>query len=617
MKNKVIGLCLSFLIVAILLLASCTTSSSATSSSATPSSTTPSSAISSSITTNATTKSVTTTTGNWWDSLGIPTYGGTMTLRLGGDISSFDPYLTAGISVKAAWMETLHADDWTLNPSIFDYHLDFRPTQYVKGNMAASWDFTDPGTFVVHLRKGIHWQDLPPANGREFIADDVVFHYDRMYGLGGGFTKPSPFNASSVSVFQDLISVTATDNYTVVFKWHTPNPEFIMETMLSIVPDQELENPDAVKMWGNLNDWHHAIGTGPFILTDFVSGASATLVKNQNYWGYDERYPQNKLPYVDTLKFLIIPDNATALAAFRTGKIDVVDQISLQNAQLMQKTNPKILQITIPQAAALSVDPRNDVAPFKDIKIREAMQMLIDLPTIAATYYGGITLPYPCTLTSIYEKGWGFPYDQWPQDLKNEYSYNPTMAKKLLADAGYPNGFNTNIVADNSGDMDLLQIVKSYFAQVGINMDIRTMDTVSWTTFVQVNRKQDQLAYRSASSLGATTDLIRQLQRFRTNYPANFLLVTDPVFDAFYTKAMAANSVDDVKQVMRDANEYVARQHLAISLLQPNLLALYQPWLKGYNGQDRLGMQSAGRGLLFFYTARFWIDLNLKNSMGH
>ena len=88
---------------------------------------------------------------------------------------------------------------------------------------------------------------------------------------------------------------------------------------------QCLENPDAVQKWGDVSDWHHAIGTGPFILKDFVPGNSATLIKNPNYWGYDERYPQNKLPYVDTVKFLIIPDDATALAAMRAGKIDVID----------------------------------------------------------------------------------------------------------------------------------------------------------------------------------------------------------------------------------------------------------------------------------------------------
>ena len=67
-----------------------------------------------------------------------------------------------------------------------------------------------------------------------------------------------------------LISVTATDKYTVVFKWKTPNPEVIMETLWRrLAPRTCIESPEAVKLWGNLNDWHHAIGTGPFILTGF------------------------------------------------------------------------------------------------------------------------------------------------------------------------------------------------------------------------------------------------------------------------------------------------------------------------------------------------------------
>ena len=113
------------------------------------------------------------------------------------------------------------------------------------------------------------------------------------------------------------------------------------------------------------------------------------------------------------------------------------------------------------------------MAPFNDIRVREAMQMAIDLPTIAKTYYGGTARPCPSTLTSNYMTGWGFPYSQWPQDLKDQYAYNPTAAKQLLAAAGYPNGFNTDVVVDAAADMDLLQIVKSYFAAIGVNMDIR------------------------------------------------------------------------------------------------------------------------------------------------
>ena len=94
--------------------------------------------------------------------------------------------------------------------------------------------------------------------------------------------------------------------------------------------------------------------------------------------------------------------------------------------------------------------------------------------------------------------GWGFPYSQWPQDLKDQYAYNPTAAKQLLAAAGYPNGFNTDCVVVNTADLDLLQIVKSYFAAIGVNMDIRPMDLASFTSFVIGGHKNDALAVRQA-----------------------------------------------------------------------------------------------------------------------
>ena len=153
--------------------------------------------------------------------------------------------------------------------------------------------------------------------------------------------------------------------------------------------------------------------------------------------------PQNQLPYVDKFKILIIPDEAAAIEAMRQGKIDALDQISIERAQALQKTNPEILQIMTPSPSTPSIDPRNDLPPFNDIRVRKALQLAIDLPAIARTYYGGKAVPNPSTLTSRDVKGWGFPYENWPQDLKDEYSYNPQMARQLLADAGYPNGFRT------------------------------------------------------------------------------------------------------------------------------------------------------------------------------
>jgi peptide/nickel transport system substrate-binding protein len=372
----------------------------------------------------------------WWEKLGKPQYGGELNIRLNRKIVNFDPYFGYHLTqIHTAWLEKMFVDDWTLAPEKYDYTKNLRPNQWVKGHLAETWEFTDPYTFVVHLRQGIRWQNIPPANRREFTADDVAFHFHRMFGLGSGYTAPSPSQAANPS-FKQLLSVTTEGKYTVIFRWKTSNRELILDALQEVVTTLCIENPEAVRQWGDLSDWHHAVGTGPFILREFIPDVSATLIKNPDYWGHDERYPQNKLPYFDALKLRIIPDQAEALAEMRAGRVDVVDQISPMLAREMAKTNPEILQIELSQTAT-TIDPRNDVAPFNDIRVRIAMQMAIDLPGLAKNYYHGTVEPYPSTITSRQMKGWGFPYEEWPQELKDEYAYNPMLARKLLAEAGY------------------------------------------------------------------------------------------------------------------------------------------------------------------------------------
>ena len=519
--------------------------------------------------------------GEWWDKLGQPRYGGEMVLRIDRNLSNFDPFYEASLpQIFWAWMESLAKDDWILDPSVFDYKLLFQHNKFRKGYLARNWEFPDRNTFIVHLRKGIHWQDVSPANGREFTADDVAYHFHRLWGLNSDMA-PSP-DHSRVPAYKNLLSVTPIDRYTVVFKWRIPNPELIMMSLLAPNPSQVFEASEAVEEWGDLSDWRHAIGTGPFILKDFVSGRSATLVKNPNYWGHDERHPQNKLPYVDSVKFLIIPNNNEAFALMGAGKIDLLSPVSLQQAQSIQKTNPEILQFPIPFPTCISLDPRIDKKPFDDIRVRKAMQVAINLPAIARDYYHGQVEPYPAALNSRNIQKGGFPYEEWPQDLKEEYAYNPDLAKKLLVDAGYPNGFRTNIIADDSGDMNLLQIVKSYFAEIDIDLEIRPLDSASWNDFVLYRHQHDQMAQRSMVSFGYEYEPVRLLHGLQVGHPT-YQFISDPICDTLYPKALAASSLKEKLQIFRYANEHYARQHFIISLLQPQTYAVCQPWLKGFS----------------------------------
>lgn len=550
----------------------------------------------------------------WWSKFGKPQYGGELVVRANWNIEDFDPHIRGPLgNIYAAWMETLVADDWQLDPEIFDFKAHWRPIQYLKGCLADNWEFTEPNTYVVHLRKGIHWQNIPPANGRELTADDVVFHYNRVRNNGeDGQTSPLVSEE-----FKDLLSVSSLDKYTVVFKWNISNPRQIMDTLHQVGVSQFLENPEAVQKWGDLTDWHHAIGTGAFILQDFISHDSASLIKNCDYWAFDERYPQNQLPYLDSVKFIVEPEEILAIEKMRKRKIDIIDHISPIQAYSMKKTNPEILMLTHPDSNALSIEPRNDAVPFNDIRVRKAMQIAIDLPAIAQSYYKGFIDPFPCTLTSKYLSGWGFPYEEWPNDLKEEYAYNPKTAKDLLAKAGYPCGFKTNIVAGTDADLGLLEIIQSYFAAIGIDMEIRTLDNAEWLDFVKKEHKHDQLAHRTGGSpLGHTSAPVHDLAQYRKGSPNNWAMVDDDRFDSFLSQALEATGIEEMKKIIRDANEYVARSHFSISLLQPMAYSLCQPWVKGFSAQfGSAWAHAGGPARSSFYLSRFWIDHDLKKAI--
>jgi len=128
-------------------------------------------------------------------------------------------------------MERLFTDDWTLDPNVFSYKLTWRPDQYLKGLLAESWEFPNSSTIVFfHLRKESTGRIFhPPAAGNS-LRDDIVFHFNREYGMGGGFTKPSTFRTGD-PLYPELVSVTASDKYTVAIVFKTPNPALIMSNL--------------------------------------------------------------------------------------------------------------------------------------------------------------------------------------------------------------------------------------------------------------------------------------------------------------------------------------------------------------------------------------------------
>ena len=627
MKKGTLWGLITLLIVASMILASCSSSTTATTATTTSSTTItttttttattslgPTTTSTATSTTSVTVTASTTSTGNWWDTLGAPQYGGTMTVNDSTDPGLWDPNGGSILSsLEFLYMDSLFGADWTANPSVQNYQLSYWDESYITGDLLSDWEFNTPGVLTMHVRKGVYWQNLPPVNGRELTSADILFHMNRMAGLGSGYTAPVAYYVADAWVAQ-IKSVAAPDNWTVVMTFGTQNPEFIFENMEAPGCDCTIENPEAVQAYttpGNpeLTNWRNAVGTGPFILTDFVDNSSATFVRNPNYWATDERHPANRLPYVSNLKILIIGNLATAEAAMRAGKIDIMDTIPTNDAVNMKKTNPTMNEIAVPLGNGLCIDPRDDLAPFTNLNVRIALQEAINLPQIASQYFGGGCDPSPLPLTSNFMPGWGYPYSTWTAAQQAQYAYSPTNAKALLAAANFPNGFTTDITVDSSAPyQDLIQILQSEFAAINVNMSITLMAHSQFSAFVVTGHHETGLCYRTSGSLGLGYYPIRQLMKFQTGGSSNDMMVSDPKIDGWYASAMNATSVDQIKQIVHDENVYVINQNFLLSLVQPYAFFLCQPWLKGFNGQYGSTCGTVGPLLGFQYESRYWID---------
>jgi len=239
-----------------------------------------------------------------------PQYGGTATIVAGqGPIYGFDPIRWpegATSNFMYGVYEKLSLGDYTKSvPGTGEWISSLVGSLYYHWNvkmenrrpfLAESWEQSpDTLTITFHIRKGIHFQNKPPVNGREMTAYDVKYTFDRFWGTGSGFTKP---NAQYSTYLPDPTQVTSCecpDKWTVVVKRKEPWVRWLQQlTYLShaafIIPREIIDT------YGNLEDWKNACGTGPYILKDYVVDSSFYFEKNPSYWCQDELLPGNKLP---------------------------------------------------------------------------------------------------------------------------------------------------------------------------------------------------------------------------------------------------------------------------------------------------------------------------------
>jgi peptide/nickel transport system substrate-binding protein len=538
-----------------------------------------------------------------------PKYGGTYTLLAAATpTGGWDPY-GGGSSAHSMHYEELGTANYTVDRNVLPLTAYYIPLEHAKGLLAESWEAPDPGTLIFHLRKGVRWHDKEPANGREMTAEDVAWSWNRFTGLGMGFTKPSPDMGAS---WVPLKSVTATDRYTLVFKYE-PSLAILTALLTEGIGDH-IVCRDAVEKFGDLSKWEHQVGTGPFILDEVVEGSSMTWVKNPNYWGVDERFPGKKyrLPYVDKVKALIIKDPATQMAAFRSGKIDEHGDfsghvhLSAEHAKAIMRTNPKAqYKASAMYSWAIGMAMDDPKKPWMDIRVRQALQMAINLEEIADVHYSGFVKPIPYPQFGQPVLGFYTPYEKWPEEVKQYFRYNPEGAKKLLAEAGYPDGFKVKcLLCPAYSDRDLALIVASYFKDIGVEIEYQEVDAgVFWGNLF--GKKLEEFTWDFA---GAGGDPMVRVRRYEDPRGARmYRKWKDPQIEKLVDKAQATQDYEEYKAIFKELSDYITKTFYRTTLLPSLDFTMWHPWVKGYQGEKHVGVFNCGP-----IYAHAWIDPDLR-----
>ncbi|PYN86448.1 MAG: hypothetical protein DMD87_18625 [Candidatus Rokuibacteriota bacterium] len=385
-----------------------------------------------------------------------PKRGGTLAIRTW-DPPHFDPFQTISYKSHIALSFThsrllRHKAGPSVVPGTFP----------IEGDLAESWTQPSETTYVFKLRKGVRWQNKPPVNGRELTADDVVFSVNHFLTVQG--------NANAY-MLKSVDKVEALDKYTVKFTLKESFVWFL--DMLANPHAVAIVAREVVDKHGDLKKWESVVGTGPWMLDSYRPNVGLAYVRNPNYF-------QSGLPYIDRIEATVDEDNASRMAAFLSGKYDLgwefpgtinrVDWVQIKDT--LKQKRPKLQTVEFPSPVMSHISMRTDQKPFSDVRVRQAMSLAIDRKAIIEAVFEGVGAMNPAVPAAL--KEWSIPFDKLGDGAKY-YRHDPAEAKRLLAAAGYPNGFPGTMCFTTYGStilVDSLQLVQKDLKAVGIDVRI-------------------------------------------------------------------------------------------------------------------------------------------------
>jgi ABC-type transport system substrate-binding protein len=422
--------------------------------------------------------------------------------------------------------------------------------------MAERWEQLDPTTYVITLRKGVLWPAVPPLTrvDREVTAQDVAWWLDTVRKEGA--LKPQ---FGLVNTFE------ATDRYTVRITMNAPDYELVRALAhhsLAIFPKECYDNQKACV--------GRYVSPGPMLVKENIIRQKTTYEGNKEFY-------LRGLPYVDFITTVHIIDTAVEKSAFVTRQVDAIRTETEVDATSLLKQVPGAEAHAIHLASGGNwFRPRME-GPMADIRVRRAMAMTMNLPELWESIAGGHSFFIP--LVSRWEFGADFfmSLDQAPK----WYQFNPEAAKKLMTEAGYPNGFKIDIVTSEQGTgyvNGFLHLQSQWKKYLNIDVNINRMDGAALNKLVQVDKKWDGLLWQRCGNLSCYPESQLIIATFVKDSPLNLNGLDDPKMGEFFTKVRAETDPAKRASLLWQFQEYEGEQTYVLRVGQNTAIIVMQPW---------------------------------------
>ena len=388
-----------------------------------------------------------------------PKRGGTLVVGMEAAIGFLDPHTSNSGNthrVNDQMFERLFARDHT-RPN------DGSPPPIIP-RLATGYEVSpDSLVYTIDLRRGVRFHD-----GTDFDAEAVAFNIRRMWDKDFEFFTEG--STQGGDTWNSLKSIEVLDSHTIRLTMSQPFAFFIEKLATTIGLGMNwMGSPEAFRKYGNDEIKNHPTGTGAFRFVERVRGQRVVLERNPDYW--DDRYP-----HVDRLVFRELPEPSTRVNALLAGEVDQIAVVPPDQIEPLEEAGYVILKGPTPHNWFINFNHAQP--PFDDVRVRRAVNLAIDRQGMADTLLAGSSLPAICFCART------SPTFNPPPDWAG-YEYNPEKAEALLAEAGYPDGFETVFETSTAGSGQILPVqmaewIQRDLAKVGIDVELRTYE---WLTY--------------------------------------------------------------------------------------------------------------------------------------